>query len=56
MKKETVSYRLDITFWLAILLLIATMLSRLGRMLPIDLNLPTGGGEMSEFSELIHPD
>jgi hypothetical protein len=56
MKKETVSFRMDITFWLAVLLLIATMLSRLGRMLPVDLNLPTGGGEMSEFSEFTLPE
>jgi hypothetical protein len=47
MKKDMVTFRTDVTFWLAILILLMTMLSRhVGKLLPVNLDIPTGGIEV----------
>lgn len=57
MKKDFATFRVDITFWLAILLLLATMLSRhVGKLLPVNLNVASGGSIISERGDLINPD
>jgi ABC-type Na+ efflux pump permease subunit len=48
MKRENLNFRTDLTFWLAILVLLATMLSRhVGRILPVNLNVSSAGIEAS---------
>ncbi len=47
MKKENIRTRMDITFWLAILVLLATMLSRYaGKIQTLDINPISAGIEV----------
>lgn len=57
MKKDFATFRMDVTFWLAVLVLLATMLSRhVGRLLPGNLNFPSDGSIISERGEVINPE
>lgn len=47
MKKDFATFRMDVTFWLAILVLLATMLSRhVGRLNSADFNSISAGLEV----------
>ncbi len=55
MRRESIRFHTDLTFWLAILVLLATMLSRhVGRFLPVNLNVV--GGPIYERGEVINPE
>jgi len=53
MKRETLSFRTDLTFWLAILVLLTTVLSRhVGKTLPTDFNYSSGSPVAPESGEV----
>lgn len=57
MKRASIHPRVDLTFWLAILILLATMLSRhVGRLMPVHLNFASGGSVGIERGEVINPE
>jgi hypothetical protein len=56
MRRESIRFRTDLTFWLAILILLATMLSRhAGKILPANLSLSSGGHSLTEQGEVLQP-